>query len=75
MGATSTRTVKANVNQLGAVLSELARLRRDPANAADFARHESALLAALTKHQLICSALCCATDQSRNNRKGARRRA
>jgi hypothetical protein len=62
------RTVEAKVNELGTVLSELARLHRNPANAADFARHEAALSTALTKHQLICAAIRC-TDQSFANSK------
>jgi hypothetical protein len=65
------RLVKGKVEQLGVVLSELLALYSDPANAADFARHEAALSTALTKHQLICTALRC--DQSFTSRKENRR--
>jgi hypothetical protein len=65
------RLVKGKVEQLGAVLSELLALYSDPANAADFARHEAALSTMLTKHQMICTALRC--DQSSTSRKENRR--
>ena len=68
-------TVKAKVEQLGEVLSELTRLCRDPSNATDFTRHEAALCAALSRHQFICSALRCATqDEPRLPQKAGRRR-
>ena len=50
-------TVTNKVEQLGSVLSELAALYGDPAKAAAFARNKGALSTALTKHQLLCSAL------------------
>jgi len=62
-----TLAVSSKVEQLGAVLSELLALYSDPANAADFARHEAALSTTLTKHQLICTALRC--DQGMTSRK------
>jgi hypothetical protein len=68
-----TTIVCSKVEQLGDVLSELLALYRDPANAAAFARKEAALSTMLTKHQLLCTALRCTTDQSPTSRKEAPR--
>jgi hypothetical protein len=57
------KAVGGKVEQLGVVLSELLALYSDPVNAADFARHESALSTALTKQQLLCSAIRCSFDR------------
>jgi hypothetical protein len=62
-----TPTFSSKVEQLRIVLSELLALYSDPANAADFARHEAVLSTMLTKHQLICTALRC--DQDLTSRK------
>ena len=61
------RQVEGKVKQLGSLLSDLLALYSDPANAADFARYEAAISTALTKHQLICTALRC--DQSFTSRR------
>ena len=58
-----TRPVKDKVEQLRVVLSELVALYSNPANAADFARHEATLSTMLTKHQLLCTALRCTADE------------
>jgi hypothetical protein len=70
-----TQAVKGKVEHLGTLLSELVLLYRDPANATDFAQHQAALCTALTKHQLLCTALGCSTGQIRNRRKESHRHA
>jgi hypothetical protein len=65
--------VSSKVKQLGAVLSELFALYRNPSNAAAFARNEAALSTMLTKDQLLCTALRCTSDQSSTSRKENRR--
>jgi hypothetical protein len=51
-------SVTSKVEQLSEVLSELLAL------AADFARDEAKLSAALTKHELLCTAMCCIVKTS-----------
>jgi hypothetical protein len=65
--------VTSKVGQLGKVLTELLALYSDPGNAAAFARNESGLSTALTKHQLLCTALLSNVDQSPPSRKENRR--
>jgi hypothetical protein len=63
----SNRAVKSSVRQLGKILAELVRLYCDPSTAPQFAACEAALVAALARHQFLCSAV--QSDRSARDRR------
>ena len=64
----SNRAVKSSVRQLSKILAELVRLYCDPSTAPQFAACKAALVAALARHQFLCSAV--QADRSTEDRAG-----